>query len=163
MINPADARAFYFYTPAEVQTARYILKNQGLDRYGNPLYPPTWIKWASKVCTWYGRFLQVLRRYARAMSSVALAQVAVWHNLKAGISVPRMLRDTTQATQEESRSTRATVAGMDAPGARWINNPPYKDAARNGHDVTPINPKTAKHTRRAQVIRLTHNLQTAAQ
>lgn len=163
MINPADARAYYFYTPAEISTARYILKNQGLDRFGNPLYPPTWIKWASKVCTWYGRFLQVLRRYARALSSVALAQVAIWQNLRTGYSVPRMLRDTTAAVQEETRSTRAQIAERDTPGARWINNPPQPDAARNGHSVTAINPKTAKHTRRAQVIRLTNHLQTATQ
>ena len=153
MINPADNRAHYFYTPNEVHAARYILKNQGRDRYGNLLYPETWYKWAAKVSTWYGRFLQVLRRYARALRSVALAQVAIWKNLKSGYSVPRMLRDETSQAQEH----------RTAP-ARWINNPHIDrdDRARNGSPITATNPKTNKHSRRAQVIRITHTLQTAA-
>lgn len=153
MTNPADARAFYFYTPAEVAAARYILKNQGKDRYGNDLYPPTWYKWAAKVCTWYGRFVQILRRYARALQSVALAQIAIWQNLRAGISVPRMLREEAHEAQEERTAPK-----------KWVRNPPQAraDRARNGYPVTPVNPKTNKHSHRAKIVRITHNLQTAA-
>lgn len=178
MINPADARAYYFYTPDEVATAREILGANhrykshtvaidpatGRAYLDQPLYPQTWVKWASKVLTWYGRFTQVLRRYAAQLHSVALAQVAAWQNLKAGISVPRMLRTDTAPVQEESRSSRAQVEGRHAPAARWIDNPrtPRADAARHGYAVTATNPKTQKHTRRAQVLRTTDRLQSAA-
>ena len=149
MINPADNRAHYFYTPSEVSTARYILKNQGRDRYGNLLYPETWYKWAAKVSTWYGRFIQVLRRYARIMGGAALAQVAIWKNIKAGYSVPRMLRDETSQAQEHRTTAKTWVK---TPARSWDGTP-----------STPINPKTNKHTRRAQIIRITNNLQTAVQ
>lgn len=153
MINPADSRAHYFYTPSEVSAARYILKHQGRDKYGDLLYPATWYKWAAKVATWYGRFTQLVRRYARLMGSAALAQVAIWKNIKSGYSVPRMLRMDATEVQEE----------RTAP-SKWVNNPHQTrdDRARHGAPVTPTNPKSQKHTRRAQVIRTTNALQTAA-
>lgn len=180
MINPADARAYYFYTPADVATAREILSTghrykgytiaidpaTGHAYLDKPLYPADWVKWAQKVLTWYGRFIQVLRRYARALSSVALAQIAVWQNLRAGISVPRMLRTETAAVQVETASTRATMQGKPGPGAKWRNNPPQSrdERARNGSPITPHTEKRSHKTeRRAEIVRTVNHYQTHGQ
>lgn len=159
MINPADARAFYFYTPQEVHTARYILKNQGRATNTNPnnrsanIYPPEFVTWANKVLTWYGRFCQLLRRYARALSSVQLAQIAIWQNLKNGLSLPRLLKMDSHEAQEH----------RTAP-ARWIKNPPrsHDERARHGDYITPHTEKRSHKTeRRAQIARQTAALQMA--
>lgn len=164
MNNPADNRAHYFYTPSEVAAARDILRakrgrtanapkgdGRTTARSTGELMQPfeqVWDKWASKVMTWYGRFCQLLRRYARIMGGVALAQVAIWKNIKSGYSVPRMLRD---EQDKINRAHKALKHWIKTPAVSWDGNP-----------TTPINPKTNKHTRRAQIIRTTNNLQTAA-
>ncbi len=169
MINPADNRQWYFYTPSEVAAARDILRakrgrtanapkgdGRTTARSTGELCQPfeeVWDKWAAKVMTWYGRFCQLLRRYARIMGGAALAQVAIWKNLKSGYSVPRMLRD------EQDKINRAHK-GLK----KWIQNPPQDrdDRARHGSAITPANPKTNKHTHRQQIINTTARLQTAA-
>lgn len=160
MINPADRRGVYFYTPAEVAAARDIQRTKPgapkcySDGTPAPTFETSLDTWAQKVLTWYGRFIQLLRRYARALHSVALAQVAIWKNLRAGLSLPRMLKQDEHEQQAE-RTARP----------HWINNPQQSrdDRAHNG---TPIQYHTEKRShktaRRAQVIRLTTALQTAA-
>jgi len=149
MKNPADNRAAYFYTPQEVADARDIIQYQGLDKYGRSLYPDTWVTWANKVLTWYGRFVQVLRRYVAAMQYAPLAVRALWLDIKNGLSLRRILR------------LLSTDEATNAPKKWQQPRHDREDAKHNGLPITPIRPKTQKHTRKMQVKRTTHNLQTA--
>lgn len=136
------------FTPSEYQTAKYILENQGLDRFGNALYPPSFVTWACKVYKWWQRFYQVMKRYAKIIGSLALATKAVWDNIKQGISLPNMLRQL------------ANPVGF-VPLEKVWQKPRFSrgETARNGQAITYINPKTSKHTRRIKCTNIANNLQ----
>lgn len=155
MRNPADARPVYFYTPDEVNTAKLILSTPEVDKFGSPMCPASWRKWAQKVLTWYGRFRQVLRSYARTLRSLALAQVAIWANIRAGLSVPAMLR------QIDHARDLARVPGLTP---RTYARDPLTRAEdrRDGPAVVRINPKTQRHRARQTNRNTAHRLQVAA-
>lgn len=134
------ARAYYFFTPMEISIARYILANQGTDRNGKPLYPPTFVTWSQKVLKWSSRYNQLLTRYALIMGDAVLAVRAIWDNLKAGYSLVKMLRLLSQRVFTFARwPRRALPAGMEH-----------------------INPRSNKTARRGNVIRITERMQTRA-
>lgn len=131
----------YKFSLNDLKTARYIIANQGADRYGSPLYPASFETWAKKVIKWFDRFYQVLRAYAKLMKSAALAIKAIWKNINRGLSLPAMLKLLIQPR----------AAGFQ--GRKWQRN-------RGAHRITPINPRTNKHAFRMRNKTIAHNLQT---
>lgn len=162
----------YKYSPADYQTAKYILENQGLDRFGKPLYPPTFITWACKVYQWWQRFHQVMKRYARIMGNLALATKAVWLNISRGISLPKMLRQLANPVGvdghiervKDDHGNRLQATGVKRTAEEAASNwqkPrfPREDTKRNGPAITYIRPKTNKHERRMKCTNIANRLQ----
>lgn len=143
MKNNADARPYYFYTPFEVVCARDIYQVVQRDPIrALRLYPAAWIVWSAKVIQWHNRFVQVLRRYSRLMRDAALAVTAIWKNLKAGISIVKMIR---------------LMEVREHTPAQWQQNP--QQPRGQVPAVIPCNPKTQKHARRQLCQNLTNSLQ----
>ena len=133
----------YAYSINDLTTARYILKNQGKDRNGLDLYPSTFITWSKKVVNWFSMFYQVLRRYARVMKAASLAIKAIWQNIRAGISLPRMIR--------------LYTAQIDRAHKAWKKNEHTERGQAPARSIPATH--SMKTERRAAVIRQTNSLQ----
>lgn len=136
-------RSYYFFTPHEIACSRDIMQAVREDAVNAlRLYPAAWVTWAHKVEQWAHRFAQVLRRYAKLMQGASLAVKAVWQNLKAGISIPKMLRLLETKPQHPRK---------------WQHNRPTERGQVPA--VNLINPKTARTEYRAHNTRTANALQ----
>lgn len=135
----------YMYSIQDKAIALHILKNRKkVDFAGTLLFPAKFITWALKCLRWHQRFNTLLRRYAKELRDAALAMKAIWDNLKAGISLPKML------------TRYLPVRPMPK---RWQQN--GKVNVKDCRDsILYINPKTNKHERRSECRLIADRLQT---
>ncbi len=155
MKNPADSRKYYFYTPHEYRCALdiYTAAKQNPVNAAR-LYPASWITWAFKVIKWFSAFTQVLRRYAKIMKGAAIAVKTIWHNLKQGISIMKMLKLATHKEQEQ----------RTAPKEWYYAAFSREHIARHGNPIQFFTEKRSHKTeRRAQIVQQTNSLQLSGQ
>lgn len=80
-------KAYYSFT--EVGIARQILADADtLDRFGNPLYPVTFILWAAKVESWFRSYINRIKNVIRNQKVAWNEAVSrVWKTLKSAATV----------------------------------------------------------------------------
>jgi len=113
--------------------------------FGEFIISRPFVSWALKVLRWFNRFYQVLRHYAKFEGNdIIIATVAIWDNLKAGISLVNMLR-------ELSKYELSSLADI---GILWQSK-----KANFADTVLLINPKVSKQYLRAKCRRIADTLQ----
>lgn len=112
-----------YYSLADVRDAKAIQSTaKAKDRFGGWMWTPENLAWAASVLSWWEKFRQVLRKYAKAMGSAALAVKAIWDNLKGvsgrAFSIGHMLRDIlrTPKTAAKSRYRYGSLTDPDKMG-----------------------------------------------
>lgn len=99
-----------YYSLADLRDARLIQETAtSTDRFGGWMWTPDNLAWASSVLSWWEKFRQVLRKYAKSLGSAAIAMKAIWDNLKGvsgrAYSIGHMLRDILRTPKTASKAS----------------------------------------------------------